>query len=55
MKGYLRAFQLIVRLYRDISLRRDEMKDDSLSNKRNGNVRRTEYITYMYILIIQLV
>jgi len=27
MKGYLRQFQRIVRLYRDSSLRRDEMKD----------------------------
>jgi len=29
MKGYLRPFQRIVRLYRDSNLRRDEMKDDS--------------------------
>jgi len=27
MKGYLRPFQRIVRLYRDSNLRRDEMKD----------------------------
>jgi len=28
MKGYLRPFQRIVRLYRDSNLRRDEMKDE---------------------------
>jgi len=28
MKGYLRPFQRIVRLYRDSNPRRDEMKDD---------------------------
>jgi len=29
MKGYLRPFQRIVRLYRDSKLRREEKKDDS--------------------------
>jgi len=29
MKGYLRPFQRIVRLYRDSNLQRDEMKDDN--------------------------
>jgi len=29
MKGYLRPFQRIVRLYRDSNIRRDQMKDDT--------------------------
>jgi len=32
MKGYLRSFQRIVRLYRDSTLQRDEMKDDIAKN-----------------------